>query len=369
MGFRKATNRKKALNIIQFFADIYIGYECIFPLSTSRERFAMSILLVVAAKIILHIFRRDSIGNFIGILLNTLFIIMSLALDLELASLGLAAYIVHILRIKSCYVDKKLKDVYGYPNFNFLLMKNELSKDTLMADSVKADYDELLSRPIIKFSVAESCCSVRIQLVKVIGAIVVCVGLVFMHFGIRETSLYNNSVNVESLDNFAVGMNISGNVHELYNNCVVGTSKNTTDGYWGVFGNKLVLFDVPDGYKPSFAELYNTYAEEYELKERIVETESVYVSREEGVDFHAKIMSAEDYDSKITAPKLSIDGIDVPEADTTLYIRVIDNITASSNINKGLIISLLGLLSFVAAYIAIYRKMDNYFNLNDQIIS
>ena len=367
-GFRKMTNKKRVLNILQFIVDFLIGYECIFPLLSSYERYAMTIMLVVLAKIILHIFRRDSIGNFIGIALNTLFIIMSLVFDLGLPIAPIAAYIIHILRIKSCYVDVKLKNVYGYPNFNLLFMENELSKDTLMTDSVKADYDELLKDPIIRFSAAESRCDTHIQIIRIAGIIVMCVGLLLLHFGSRDLSAYNNSIEVTSIDICPIGTNITGTVYELYDNCVIGLSKNTNDGYWGVFGDKLIMFDVPEKYKSSFAALYDYYAVEYDLVEVAVDENSSDVSREKGITFRGELLAAEDCEFDVDAPDFGELELDIPEVTTSCFIRIIDGDYVKSMRNKGIFLIFLGLIMSGVAMVLIYRKVEDYLIFNDKLL-
>ena len=357
IGFRKVTNRKRVFNVIQLMVDFLIGYECIFPLLSSHERFAMIIMLVVLVKIIFHILRRDSIGNFIGIALNTLFIIMSFVFDLGLPIASIIAYIIHILRIKSCYVDRKLKNVYGYPNFNPQFMEMELSKDTLMVDSVKSNYDDLLSDPIIRFSVAESRCGTMIQILKIIGIIMLCAGLLFLYFVDRDMSDYNNSIKVTSLDYCTIGTNITGTVYELYDNCVTGLSKNTNDGYWGVFDDELVLFVVPEVYKSSFAKLYDSYAAEYDLARLVVDGDMNDVSRKTGITFRGRLLAAQDCEFLVEAPYFGGRKLDVPEANTTYFIQVIDGNSARSMHNNGILMIFFGLVIAGGAMVLIYRKI------------
>ncbi len=361
--FRKVTNRKKILDVIQFFVDILIGYECIFPLSLSYEYFALTILFVVLAKIILHVLKRDSVGNFIGIILNTLFVIMSLLFELGFPIASIIAYIVHILRIKSCYIDEKLKDVYGYPNFNFEFMENELSKNEIMANQVQFEYDKVFSDVIIKFSIIESCCSVIIQLSRVISIVVICIGLLLFDYGINNINAYNSSIEVTSLSRCEVNTNITGTVYELYDNCVTGLSKNTNDGYWGKFGNELVLFVVPETYKSSFAKLYNFYATKYDL----VKSDNSDISSQEGIIFHGKLLDSSDCEFPVEVPYFDENGLSFPEINTTYFILVIDNELMKSVRNIGICLLFLGFLILIITTMLIYRKMKNCINFSSKL--
>lgn len=366
--FKKVTIRKRVINILQLVADFVLGYEIMFCVSISRHmKFAWMIILAVLAKIILHLIHRDSIYNFIGIALTTLLIVMSCSLGYGFPIASIAAYLVHILRIKSCYVDARIKKVYGYPDFNYSFMHNELSKDEMMAASVRRNYNELLADPVIRFSAAESRTPAKIQVIRIAAAVMTGIALLMMYFGAKNMREYNNSTEVTSLDNCTIGMNITGTVHELYDNAVIAVSKSANDEYWGVFGDRLVLFSVPETYKGAFAELYNIYTKEYGLAERFMEWENVNVSREEGVNFHGKLIAAEDYDGKIAAPDLSKNCIDAPAADTTFYIKVIDDASALSTIHKGAFLFFLGLLLSCAAYVMIYRKLDELTGFGDVV--
>lgn len=317
-------------------------------------------MLVILAKIILHLFRRDSLGSYIGIGLNTLLIVMSLSFKSGFLATPIVAYIVHFLRIKSCFIDGKLKGIYGYPSFNHLYLTKEMAANVMLAESVKSDYDELSENFLIKFSSAESRCSSKIQITKLVGLILLCIGTGTLGFGIKRSVAYQNAVPVSSLDDCSVGSKISGTVYELYNNCSTGLSDNVNDGYWGVFGGKLILFDVPYKYKNSFASLYNIYAEQHELTESIGQGGGAAADPQSGIDFHGELLSSDEYDFKLTKPDLNGLGIELPQAEGSCFIRLIDDEKADSLENIGIILIAVGAAMTAIAMIFILRKLDDY---------
>lgn len=359
-GFRRMTKKKRGLDILQFFADFYIGSECILTLSSSFSFLPFTLLLVLLAKIILHLFRRDSLGNYIGLCLNTLFIIMGLSFKLGFFATPIVAYIVHFLRIKSCFIDSKLKRIYGYPSFNPLYLENELASNVMMAESVKADYDEVSESFFIKLSAAESRCSSKIQILKLAGLILMCIGIGTLGFGMKQSLAYQNAVSVVSLDDCTVGSKISGTVYELYDNCCTGLSDNVTDGYWGVFGGRLIMFDVPYSYKNSFASLYNIYADQYELTGSIGQGGGDDADPQSGIEFHGELLSIDKYEFPVRQPDTNSLPLDLPEADNTCFIRIIDEKKADSAENRGIIFITIGAVSIAVSMVCILRKLDDY---------
>lgn len=356
-GFRKITKKKRILNILQFIVDILIGYECVFPLLSVYNLLPFTVLLVVLAKIIFHTLKRDSLGNFIGICLNTLFIIMTLIFKLGFSFMPIVAYIIHFMRLKSCYIDSKLKKIYGYPSFHTLFLENELSEKPLLAESVQADYNKTLENSIIKFSVAESRCNIKIQIMKLVGSLLLCMGIVLFYFGKKENLAYDNAVFVTSLDTCSIGANISGTVYELYDNSYIGLSYNVNDGYWGVFGDKLILFDVPYRYKNSFASLYNFYANQYELISSIGTGGGEIANPENGIEFHGQLLSANEYDFTIYKPDIKNLKIEIPEAETSCFIRVINYEKADLLENMGIIFIIIGMAMIAIFMVSICKKL------------
>lgn len=166
----------------------------------------------------------------------------------------------------------------------------------LGAKSVKADYDEMLSNPIIRFSAAESRCSTKIQLLRITGILVICAGVIFLHSGVRDMSLYNDLV-----------------------------SLNVDDDRGDVF-------------------------------------------RKTGITFRGKLLAAEDLEFNVKAPDFRELGLDIPEASTSYFIRLIDDDSARASCNKGIFLIFLGLAMAGAAMVLIYRKIEDYTDFNDELL-
>lgn len=285
---------------------------------------------------------------------------MSLSFNLGILAIPLVAYIIHFLRIKSCFIDSKLKKIYGYPSFNYLYLENELTSNVTMAESVKSDYDEVLGSFFIKFYAAECRCSPIIQLMKIVGVMLLCIGTGTLGFGIKRSLAYKNAVSVVSLDECSIDSKISGTVYELYDNCSTGLSNNVTDGYWGVFGDRLVLFDVPYSYKNSFASLYNIYAKQYNLTESIGHGGGDDANPQSGIKFHGELLSFDEYNFSVSQPKINHINLNLPETENSYFIRIIDEKKADSAETCGIILIVVGMASIAIAIICILRKLDDY---------
>lgn len=189
-----------------------------------------------------------------------------------------------------------------------------------------------------------------------------CIGTVVLGYGIKQTRAYDNNVWIESFDECSVGSNISGTIYELYDNCYTGISKDANDGYWGVYDNKFIMFDVPYSYKNTFASLYNNYAYEYDLTESIGHGGGEEVDLSNGIKFYGKIVPFD----KITfcEPQINNIGIELPETETSCFIRIYDEERLASIETYGIILIAVGIITFALAIIFISRKIDEY---NDKL--
>ena len=360
-AFRKMTRKKRFLDILQGVLDILLGYAVFLPLMSERSFIPFLTLLVAAVKLVLHCIRHDTAGNYLGLGLCVLFTVCVAVWKLGtpglIASVSLS-FIVHILRIKTCMIDERVKTVYGYPKFNSFIMEAELEKDELLRESTRSEYESLDFNKLVSFAAAESRCSLPIQIMKIAGLVLVSAGIVLCARGAAEGADAGKSVITTSLEGKKAGDVISGTVYELYNNTGYASSNSINDEYWGIFGGKYILFSVPYGSKHSFATLFNCYAKENDIAPSMGTGGGPDANPDTGIKFSAVLKSAKKYDGKLRAPDVR-GGAVVPEAETAYFLQVIDPDKASSRSGWGGIVIGAGAVMTIIAVAIILRRRDD----------
>ena len=360
-GFRKMTRKKRFLDILQGVLDILLGYAVFLPLMSEKSFIPFLTLLIAVVKLVLHCIRHDSAGNYLGLGFAALFTVCVAIWRLSTPGLVMtiaAVFIVHALRIKSCMIDDRIKNIYGYPNFNGFIMDAELEKDELLRDSARSEYSSLDFDKLVSFAAAEIRCSLPVQIMKVAGLVLVSAGIILCAKGAAESSDFGSSVITDSLEGKKAGDVISGTVHEIYSNTGYASSSSIDDEYWGVFGGKYILFSVPYGYKNSFATLYNCYANENDLAPSLGTGGGPAANPKTGIRFSAVLKPAKKYEGKLRAPDVR-GGAVVPEAETDFFFQVVDPDRAASRSGwGGIIIGVGAVMTIIAVFIILRRRDD-----------
>ncbi len=357
-GFRRMVKRKQILDILQFGAWAFVLYENFWELRLSGGKVIFCSLITLVS-IILHIIRRDKFANIVELVLDTLYFFLFMVI-FDCFSIGaMISFLIHLLRIESCYTDEKMKTLYGYPKFVPFYVDNAFEKDDRLACSVKNEYDEIMEDKIVRFSSAISRCDWILQFTMILSVIFAAIGCVVLGLGIKEQYFFSKAVSVEDIGSCQDGDVISGIVYQVYDQSSIASQKSVRENYIAEFGGKLVSFSAPYPYKEEFERLYKDT--ESALKNGEMSTNHDSFISADGIVFHGRYLKADKKIKLLDTSKWKL-GEDHPEVEENYFIEIVDIEKAELNVLAGIVMILLGIVAFVFVGLFVLKKIDDFDN-------
>lgn len=342
IGLNKIKKKRKVLVTIQLFIDVYLFTSLFVELITSFYALPFITLILIAAKAIFTILKRDIISCAVCSILNLSAFITAFIfkiIDYNTAAAFIIAFIIYVFRIKQCIIEKKIVSLYGYPTFNSFLIIDELKKDESLSNDIIYDYESIDNDRLLKNEIEATRMSPLIRVIHFLGAIGVVTGIVIMCNGFITLTKNSNAETISRISSSKNGTYFSASTDKICGMSNSSMDENTEDIYWCRIGEECVTIKVPHQYKEDFATLYDSDAEDNES------SEYSNVSNKKIV-FHGIIRDVSKYDSGIINTKALKSGEDT-QIVKDKFVEIVSQEKTEKNVIFGLIVTLIGIAVYI----------------------